>query len=87
MEVLTWQARRKNGLTLQQLEALTGIGKTTLNNIENGRVSPTLKQLETIARALDMHINKYIMNSNGSAVLVIDFPISGNRSRIYSQPY
>ena len=57
MEVLTWQARRKNGLTLQQLEALTGIGKTTLNIIENGRVSPTLKQLETIARALDMHIN------------------------------
>ena len=57
MEILTWQARRKRGLTLQQLEALTGIGKTTLNNIENGRVSPTLKQLEIIARALDMHIN------------------------------
>ena len=44
------------GLTLKQLEALTGIGKTTLNNIENGLVSPTLRQLEAIARALDTKI-------------------------------
>ena len=45
MEVLTWQARNRRGLTLKQLEAATGIGKTTLNNIENGLVSPTLNQL------------------------------------------
>lgn len=54
MEVLTWQARVKKGMTLKQLEAATGIGKTTLNNIENGLVSPTLIQLEMIARALDV---------------------------------
>lgn len=51
MEVLTWQARTEKNMTLKQLEALTGIGKTTLNNIENGLVSPTLRQLEAIARA------------------------------------
>lgn len=54
MEVLTWQARVKKGMTLKQLETATGIGKTTLNNIENGLVSPTLIQLEAIARALDV---------------------------------
>lgn len=54
MEVLTWQARIKKGMTLKQLETATGIGKTTLNNIENGLVSPTLIQLEAIARALDV---------------------------------
>ena len=54
MEVYTWQARTEKGMTLKQLEAATGIGKTTLNNIENGRVSPTLIQLEAIARALDV---------------------------------
>ena len=54
MEIYTWQARIKKGMTLKQLEAVTGIGKTTLNNIENGLVSPTLIQLETIARALDV---------------------------------
>ena len=56
MEILTWQARTKRGLSLRQLEALTGISRTTLNNIENGLVSPTLQELETIARALDMKI-------------------------------
>lgn len=57
MEVLTWQARNKRNLTLKQLEAATGIGKTTLNNIENGLVSPTLNQLEAIARALDVKMS------------------------------
>lgn len=54
MEVYTWRARIDKGMTLKQLEAATGIGKTTLNNIENGLVSPTLVQLEAIARALDV---------------------------------
>lgn len=57
MEILTWQARTKRGLTLRQLETATGIGKTTLNNIENGLVSPTLAELEAIARALDARIS------------------------------
>ena len=48
MEILTWQARTKRGLSLRQLEALTGISRTTLNNIENGMVSPTLQELESI---------------------------------------
>ena len=58
MVVLTWQARTEKNMTLKQLEALTGIGKTTLNNIENGLVSPTLRQLEAIARALGTTISK-----------------------------
>lgn len=57
VEVLTWQVRQKRGLTLRQLEELTGIGKTTLNNIENGLVSPTLNQIEAIARALDVNMS------------------------------
>ena len=58
MEMLTWQARTKRGLTLRKLEELTGISRTTLNDIENGKVSPTLWELETIARALDMKISE-----------------------------
>ena len=56
MRILTWRARKRRNMTLKQLEAATGIGKTTLNNIENGLVSPTLAELESIARALGMHI-------------------------------
>ena len=58
MEILTWQARTKRGLTLRKLEELTGISRTTLNDIENGKVSPTLWELETIARAPDMKISE-----------------------------
>lgn len=56
MEILTWQARTDGHLTLKQLEALTGISKSTLNTIENGITSPTLRQLEAIAAALDVKI-------------------------------
>lgn len=57
MEILTWQARNSKNVTLVKLSGLTGISKSTLNNIENGRVSPTIKQLETIAKALGVRIS------------------------------
>jgi len=57
MEILTWQARINKKVTLVKLSSLTGISKSTLNNIENGRVSPTAKQLEVIAKALNMRIS------------------------------
>ena len=56
MKILTWEARTEKGLTLMELAAKSGIGKSTLNNIENGKESPTLFQLEMIAIALDVRI-------------------------------
>lgn len=56
MEILTWEVRTNKGLTLMELSKKSGIGKSTLNNVENGKVSPTLFQLETIAIALDVKI-------------------------------
>ena len=56
MKILTWNARTEKGLTLMELVKKSGIGKSTLNNIENGKVSPTLFQLELIAIALDVKI-------------------------------
>ncbi len=56
MKVLTWQARSDKNVTLVKLAELTGISKSALNNIENGKVSPTLIQLEAIAKALNVHI-------------------------------
>ncbi len=56
MEVKTWKARTDKNLTLVELSKLTGISKTTLNDIENGKTSPTLRQLEYIAIALNVRI-------------------------------
>lgn len=52
MKILLWEMRTAKGFTLMQLAEKTGIGKSTLNNIENEKVSPTLFQLEMIAIAL-----------------------------------
>lgn len=57
MEIRIWHARNNKKLTLKQLQDLTGISKTTLNDIENGKNSPTLDQLEKIAKALNMRIS------------------------------
>nr|DAJ48882.1 MAG TPA: helix-turn-helix domain protein [Caudoviricetes sp.] len=56
MEIRVWEARTQKGYTLVQLEGITGISKSTLNNIENGKTSPTLSQLESIASALGVRI-------------------------------
>ena len=57
MEVLTWQARNSKKMSLVKLSKLTGISKSTLNNIDNGRTSPTINQLEAIAKALNVKIS------------------------------
>ena len=56
MVVLTWQARSSKDITLIKLAELTGISKSALNNIENEKVSPTLDELEAIAKELDTRI-------------------------------
>lgn len=56
MKILTWQARNDKKVTLVKLSKMTGISKSTLNNIENEKVSPTIAELEAIAKALRMKI-------------------------------
>lgn len=56
MKILTWQARNDKRISLVKLSQMTGISKSTLNNIENEKVSPTMAELEAIAKALDARI-------------------------------
>ncbi len=56
MKILTWQARNNKKITLVKLSKMSGISKSTLNNIENEKVSPTVAELESIAKALSMKI-------------------------------
>lgn len=62
MKILTYDARQAAGLTLQELAEKCGIGKTTLNDVENENLSPTLEQLECIAVALDTRITSLFMS-------------------------
>lgn len=52
-----WEIRTAKGLKLEAVAAVTGVSKSTLNNIENGKTSPTLANLEKIAKGLDCRIS------------------------------
>lgn len=51
-----WELRIERGLTLTKLSDLTGIGKSTLNNFENGKRSPRVMHLETLANVLNVRL-------------------------------
>ena len=60
-----WEIRTAKGLKLEAVAAVTGVSKSTLNNIENGKTSPTLANLEKIAKGLgcrisDLYESEYI---------------------------
>ena len=56
MKILLWEKRMEKRYSLSQLRDATDISRSTLNNIENEKVSPTLMQLEKIARGLEIGI-------------------------------
>lgn len=56
MKILICEERRKKNVTLTKLQMKTGIGKSTLNDLENGKYSPKLEQMELIAKALGVRI-------------------------------
>lgn len=60
MEIRVWERRNERGITLEELEKLTKISRSTLNRIENGQISPRLIHLEKIAEALDVKITDLV---------------------------
>lgn len=56
IRINTYKAHTDKGISTRGLEKMTGISKSTLNNIDSGKTSPNLRQLEAIAKALDLKI-------------------------------
>jgi len=48
------QLRRNKGYSIRKLSELTGISKSTLNDLENNKSIPRPEDLEKIARALEV---------------------------------
>lgn len=57
IQIKVWEARTKKQLTLMEVAELTQLSKSTINNIENAKTSPTLDELERIAKALDVKMS------------------------------
>lgn len=65
IEYQLWKIRTDKGMSSQQLANLSGVGKTTINDIENGRHDPTIHTLCMLAGALkvapeDLYTYKFI---------------------------
>lgn len=56
MIIKLWDVRQEKGLKLEAVAALSGVTKSTINNIENGKTSPTLNNLEKLAKGLGCRI-------------------------------
>ena len=52
LKINLWDIRTAKGLKLEAVAIMTGVSRSTLNNIENGKTSPTLENLEKIAKGL-----------------------------------
>jgi transcriptional regulator with XRE-family HTH domain len=58
--------RKERGLSLRALAEKSGISKSTLNDIENGKSNPTTETLAKIAKALDIKISDFFRTENDS---------------------
>lgn len=56
MKILLWEQRKRKKLTLIELSKLTGLGKSTLNDLENEKYSPSMLQMEQIAKGMGLKI-------------------------------
>jgi len=58
MKVNIWKIRNERGLSLDDLELLTGINRNRINRIEqeSPKYYPNILELEKIAEALDLKI-------------------------------
>ena len=56
IEIYIWNKRTEQNISCRQLAKLTGLSKTTINNLENYKTSPTLDELDIIVKALNCSI-------------------------------
>ena len=62
-------ARRKSGLTQQQLSARTGIAQGDISKIETGEANPSLNTLKRLATGMDMRLRlEFLPTSDGQQV-------------------
>lgn len=58
IKVLLWERREERRMTLRELSERSGLSKSTLQRIECSKRSPTLQQLDRIAKALNINITQ-----------------------------
>ena len=52
--------RNKKGITVRQLEVLSGVSNATISRIENDNQSPSIETLERICTALEISLKDFL---------------------------
>ena len=63
--------RRRRGLSLQELEARTGVSRSMLSEVERGGKAPTVLVLDRIATGLDTSIARLLGEERAARVIVL----------------
>jgi transcriptional regulator with XRE-family HTH domain len=63
--------RRKQGLSLEQLAAISGVSRAMLGQIETGKSAPTINLLGRIADALQVSVSGLIANPGAGGTIVV----------------
>jgi len=58
MTYAVWELRTAQNMTLRQLEEKSGVSKSQINDIENGKGNPTVATLELLAAALKVELTE-----------------------------
>ena len=56
MKILLQEIMRSKSLTVRQVSIMTGVPKSTIEDIANDRTSPRINVLEELAKGLNVHI-------------------------------
>ena len=56
MKILIRNYRKIKGMSIVELAKLAELSKSTISNIENNIVSPTMNQMENLAKSLEVKI-------------------------------
>lgn len=57
MKILLKEICKRNNVSTRQLEMMSKISKSTISRIQNETLSPTMDEMEALAKALHMKIS------------------------------
>lgn len=60
MKILLKEIMAEKGLTVRQVEELTGVSKSSISYIKNGRIYPNILTLEMLAKGLGVRMTDLI---------------------------
>lgn len=64
------ELRIQKGWSLQQLSIKSGIGKSTINNFENGKTDPSAKTAISLAKAFNVNVDELFDERKTSRITV-----------------